>query len=133
MELWVADPHAGGRMRAFDLRHELRGEGDRAAPPADIAVDPANDIDRENRLVEARRDLRAARNALLRGDRTRAAEDCARARTRVPALPEAIELHAMIAELRGDDAAARKLYQQWLDGAADDPHGEEKARALLAR
>ncbi|MGE5182067.1 MAG: C45 family autoproteolytic acyltransferase/hydrolase [Acidobacteriota bacterium] len=133
MELWVADPRTAGRMRAFDLRHELRGEGDRAAPPADIAVEAGSEPDRTSRLVDARADLRAARDALARGDRGRASELCARARARAPMLPEAIELDATIAQARGDMASARKLYQQWLDGTADDPAGEERARALLAR
>jgi hypothetical protein len=39
----------------------------------------------------------------------------------------------MIAHERDDDARARKLYQQWIDGGADDPPGEERARSLLAR
>ena len=133
MELWVADPRAAGRMRAFDLRHELRGEGDRASPPADIAADPGTDVDRNARISDARADLRAARDALAHHDRTLAAELCARARTRAPTLPEAIELDAELAQARGDDTSARKLYQQWLDGTPDDPPGEQKARALLAR
>lgn len=133
MELWVADPRAGGRMRAFDLRHELRGEGDRASPPADIAADPNADADRPRDLAAARAELRTARAELARGDRVRAGEACARARVRAPGLPEAIELDAIIAQARGDDARARTLYQQWLDGGADDPQGEQRARALLAR
>jgi isopenicillin-N N-acyltransferase-like protein len=133
MELWVADPRAGGRMRAFDLRHELRGEGDRAAPPADIAAEAGADPERAARLAAARGELRAARDALGHGDRERAGELCARARTRAPALPEALELCASIAQARGEDASARKIFQLWLDGGADDPHGESAARALLAR
>jgi hypothetical protein len=132
MELWVADPSAGGRMRAFDLRHELRGEGDRATPPADIAADPDVAPELRAHLAEARADLRAARVALAAGDSERAAELCARARARVPTLPEAIELDATIAKARGDDARARQLYQQWLDGGPDDPQAEETARARVA-
>jgi hypothetical protein len=132
MDLWVADPHAAGRMRAFDLRHELRAEGDRSSPPADIAADPQTEIDRNARIADARADLRAARDALAKKDRALAGELCARARTRAPNLPEALELCAEIAQARGDEAAARKLYQLWLDGGADDPPGEERARALLA-
>jgi Tfp pilus assembly protein PilF len=120
-------------MRAFDLRHELRGEGDRASPPADIAAAPDADPDRVRRIAEARADLRAAREALAHHDRALAGELCARARARVPTLPEALELDAEIAQSRGDDAAAHKLYQQWLDGGPDDPPGEARARALLAR
>jgi hypothetical protein len=133
LELWVVDPHANGRMRAFDLRHELRGEGDRAVPPADIAADPAAEPDRIANLTAARADLRDAREALARGNPRRAAEACARARARAPELPEAIELEAVIAQARGDNERARKLFQQWLDGGADDPVGEERAKALLDR
>ncbi|HEU0029516.1 MAG TPA: C45 family peptidase [Kofleriaceae bacterium] len=133
LELWVADPTANGRFRAFDLRHELRREGDRPAPPADIAPDPAADPDRIATLVAARRDLRIARQYLADGDRERAAEGCARARTRAPALPEALELDAIVAQALGDDAHARAAFQAWLDGGPDDPKGEERARTLLAR
>ena len=48
-------------------------------------------------------------------------------------LPEALELDAMISQASGDDTRARQLYQQWLDVGPDDPQGEERARALLAR
>ncbi len=133
LELWVADPNANGRMRAFDLRHELREEGDRPVPPADIDADPAADPDRVANITAARAELRKARGALARGDTRRAAEACARARARAPQLPEAIELDAVISQARGDDARARKLFQQWLDAGADDPVGEERAKALLNR
>ncbi len=133
LELWVSDPAAAGRMRAFDLRHELRGEGDRPTPPADIAADPATDPDRVTNLAAARADLRIARGLLRAGDHARAAEVCARARTRAPGLPEALELEAMIAQARGDHSAARAAFGAWLDGGPDDPKGEERARALLAR
>jgi hypothetical protein len=131
--LWVADPSAAGRMRAFDLRHELRNEGDRAAPAADIAAEPGVELDRAEGLAAARADLRAARAALRAGDPGRAAEACARARTRAPALPEAIELDAFIAQARGDLVRARAAFQAWINGGPDDPHGEERARAALAR
>ena len=133
LELWVADPRAGGRMRGFDLRYELRREGERAAPPADIGADPSIDPDRAAILLAARADLRAARAALRAGDPVRADEACARARAREPALPEARELDAFIALARGDQARARAAFQAWLDGGPDDPKGEERARALLAR
>ena len=89
--------------------------------------------DRIANLMAARADLREARGAQARGDLRHAAEACARARARAPDLPEAIELEAAIAQARGDDARARKLFQQWLDSGADDPVGEERARALLNR
>jgi isopenicillin-N N-acyltransferase like protein len=133
LELWVADPSALGRMRAFDLRHELRGDGDRPMPPADIAAEPEAEPDRLANLVAARAHLRAARAALAAGDRVRASEACARARARAPQLPEALELEAKIALARGDDERARGLFRQWLDGEPDDPIGEQRARSLLAR
>jgi hypothetical protein len=132
LALWVADPRSAGRMRAIDLRHELRNEGDRATPAADIAAEPGIDPERTERLTAARADLRAARAALRSGDRSRAAEACARARARAPTLPEAIELEGIIASARGDTARARAAFQAWLDGGPDDPHGEERARAALA-
>jgi len=133
LALWVADPRAAGRLRAFDLRHELRNEGDRAAPAADIAAETGALPDSAEGLAAARADLRTARAALRAGDRARAAEACARARTRVPALPEAVELDAIIAQARGDLARARTVFQTWLDAGPDDPRGEERARAALAR
>lgn len=133
LELWVSDPRTGGRLRAFDLRHELRGEGERPVPPADIPADPAAEPDRLANLAAARAELRIARTALARGDHRRAAEACARARARAPDLPEAIQLEAEVAQARGDDARARKLLQQWLDAGPDDPVAEERARALLNR
>jgi isopenicillin-N N-acyltransferase-like protein len=132
LALWIADPRAGGRMRALDLRHELRKEGDRPAPAADIAAESGVEPEREV-LVAARADLRAARAALAAGQLVRATEACARARTRAPTLPEAIELDAIIAQARGDQARARTAFQAWLDGGPDDPRGEERARAALAR
>jgi hypothetical protein len=132
LELWVADPHAGGRLRGFDLRYELRGEGSRPAPPADLAADPAGDPDRLANLAAARAELRDARDAIAHGDKLRAAEDCARARARAPGFPEAVELDAIVAQLRGDEAHARTAFQQWLDGTPDDPEGEERARSAVS-
>jgi isopenicillin-N N-acyltransferase-like protein len=131
--LWVADPLAGGRMRALDLRHELRDEGDRAAPAADIPAEPGDAPELARSLAAARADLRAARGALVTGALVRAAESCARARIRAPGLPEAIELDAIIAQARGEHARAHAAFQAWLDGGPDDPRGEERARAALAR
>jgi hypothetical protein len=133
LDLWVSDPSANGRMRAFDLRHELRRDGDRAVPAADIPADVTADPDRIATLTAARADLRVAREALAAGEYVRAAEACARARARAPGLPEGVHLEAVIAQARGDDTRARRLFQQWLDGGPDDPVAEERARALLER
>lgn len=133
MELWVTDPSASGRMRAFDLRYELRGEGDRAAPPADIAADPNADPNRASALRVARAELRTARAAVARGDVRAGSEACARARAMMPRLPEALELCAAIAQARGDVARAQQLYQRWVSGTPDNPQGEQTARVLVAR
>jgi hypothetical protein len=133
LELWVSDPHTAGRMRAFDLRHELRSEGDRPMPPADIPADPAADPDRVENIRAARSELRLARAALARGDYVRASEACARARARAPGLPEALEVEGLVALGRGDDAHAKRAFQQWLDGGADNASVEERARALINR
>lgn len=133
LELWVADPSANGRFRAFDLRYELRREGERPAPPPDIAADAALDLERAPSLAAARAELRNARAALLDGDRERAAESCARARVRAPKLPEALELDGFVAQALGDTARARASFQAWIDGGADNPQGEERARAAIAR
>lgn len=133
MELWVTDPTASGRMRAFDLRYELRGEGDRAAPPADIAAEPTADPNRTMALRAARAELRHARSAVARGDVVGGSEACARARAITPRLPEALELCAGIAQARGDLARAQQLYQRWVSGTPDNPQGEQTARVLVAR
>jgi len=133
LELWVADPSANGRMRAFDLRHELRRDGERAVPAADIPADPTADADRISTLTMARADLRLAREALAAGETVRASELCARARARAPSLPEAVHLEAVIAPAPGQDARSSPLFQQWPDAGPDDPVSEERARSLLER
>jgi len=133
LELWVADPKAAGRFRAFDLRHELRGEGDRPAPPADLPADPAAEADRVANLQAARAAIREARAYLTARDHARAAEAIARALVRVPGLPEALEVDGLIAQSRGDLVRARASFQTWVDGIADDPHTEERVRAFLSR
>jgi hypothetical protein len=135
LELWVADPSAAGQLRGIDLRYELRREGQRPQPPADIAAAPdaAADPARAAVLAAARADLRVARAALRAGELARAAEASARARARAPWLPEALELDGLIALALGDLPRARAALQAWLDGGADDPAGEERARALLTR
>ena len=131
MALWVADGGASGRFRAFDLRYELRGEGDRAAPPPDVpAADAADPSDAAIRASRA--DLRAARAALDADDTARAGEAVARALARTPALPEALEEAGTVARAAGDRDAAKKAYQRWFDGGPDDPGAEEEIRAQIA-
>jgi hypothetical protein len=130
MQMWVADGGASARFRAFDLRYELRGEGDRPAPPAEIpAAEPSDPTDAAIRASRA--DLRAARTALADDEPARADEDVARALARTPAVPEALELAGATARARGDRDAAKKAYQAWFDGGPDDPGAEEEIRAQL--
>jgi Acyl-coenzyme A:6-aminopenicillanic acid acyl-transferase len=132
MVLWVADPSAAGRLRAFDLRHELEAVGDRPAPPSDIPPDPSMEAASILQVQSARRDLRLARKAFGSGRMMQARQLADRAVARSPALPEALELAGELASTTGDRTAARALWQRWLDGGADDPGLEAKVRARLA-
>jgi hypothetical protein len=132
MTLWVADGAASGRFRAFDLRHELRGEGERAAPPPDVAAEVDADPELGPSLRAARADLRAARRAVAAGDRQLADELAQRALARAPTLPEALELAGAIALGRGDRATAVERWRRWLENGPDDPGAEETIRAQVA-
>jgi hypothetical protein len=95
MVLWAADgPGVAGPLRAFDLRHELRGEGKRPAPPPDIAGLDREDEIASRAVVEASAVLRLARGA---ADRDRALELVGRALLIAPDLPEALMLAAELA------------------------------------
>ncbi len=132
LAMWVADgPGAGARMRAFDLRHELLGEGDRPIPPADIPADPTADVQQVAAVRAARASLRRAR-AAWPGDRPRALEHVARALTDAPSLPEALVQSGAFAEARGDRAAMEAAWRRWLELGADDPGLEAGVRAALA-
>ncbi len=133
MTLWVADGDASARFRAFDLRHELRGDGDRAAPPADIPEEAEPTGAQARAIRMARADLRRARQALLDDDLDRAIERCGRARARVPTLPEALQLAGELDRARGDLAGARAAFGRWLDNGADDPGAAEEIKAQLGR
>jgi|JI10StandDraft_1071094.scaffolds.fasta_scaffold07037_9 isopenicillin-N N-acyltransferase-like protein len=122
LQLWIGDgPGAGARLRGFDLRHELRGEGDRPVPPADLAPDPEADRGAAEQVRAARRELRAARGALNRGAPGRAAEAVARARALAPLLPEAWVVAGAVAQARGDRAGALAAWRRWFELGADDP------------
>jgi len=130
--LWVADgPGAGARFRAFDLRRELRGEPTRPVPPADVPADDQRDPGAASDVVEARRELRAAREARRAGDVERARELCARALIRRPDLPEALLLAGDLARTAGDRDAAQRFYRRLLEVGSDGPEGEEEVRAHL--
>lgn len=133
LQAWVADGvGAGARMRGFDLRHELRGEGDRPIPPADLAPDPTADPGPGLAVRKARAELRTARQAWLRRDRARADEHVARALALAPSLPEALLFAGTVADGRGDRATAHKLWQRWLELGPDDPGIEAMVRTALA-
>lgn len=132
LAMWVGDgAGAGARLRAFDLRHELRGDGDRPIPPADLAADPDADPQLVLAAAEARVELRAARKAWRAGSRARALELAARGLARAPSLPEALLLRGTMAAAAGDRAEAVSAWQRWIDVGRDDPGAEVTVRAAL--
>ncbi len=132
MAMWVADgAGAGARMRAFDLRHELRGEGDRPIPPADIPAEATLDPQTVLATRQARAELRAARG-LAGSDRGRARERVARALALAPTLPEALVVAGTLAKAAGDRPAMQAAWARWLELGADDPGAEAAIRAALA-
>jgi hypothetical protein len=132
LAMWVADgPGAGARMRAFDLRHELRGDDDRPIPPADIPADATQDPQTVIATRRARAELRAAREIASR-DRGRARERIARALALAPSLPEALVASGTLAQAAGDRAAMRAAWERWLELGADDPAAEAAIRAALS-
>lgn len=133
MVVWVADGGPGGRMRAIDLRHELRGEGDRPSPPADIPADVDVEADRDAKLRVARAELRDARRAYASHWYATADERASRALVRAPQLPEALLVKGKIERARGDVEGAKATLGLWLDGGPDDPQAEEDARAFVGR
>ena len=132
LQVWVGDGvGAGARLRGFDLRHELRGEGDRPIPPADLAPDPAADPGPALAVRRARAELRTARTAWRGRDRARADEHVARALALAPGLPEALLYAGTVADGRGDRPAALRLWQRWLELGADDPGVEATIRTAI--
>ncbi len=126
MVMWVADGGAASdRLRGFDLRHELLGEGARPAPPPDIAADVDAERDRDAAVRAARAELRDARRFLADRSPIRAAERVARALAHAPGLPEALELAGKLARRRGDADAARAYWEKWLEAGPDDPAAEQ--------
>jgi hypothetical protein len=111
MVLWAGEgPGTSGAFRAFDLRHELRAEGKRAAPPPDIPAD-ADDLAAAARVIEARALLRAARKSEREGARPRARELADRALLVTPELPEALLLAGDLASRAGDQEAATRHHR----------------------
>jgi isopenicillin-N N-acyltransferase like protein len=133
LQMWVGDGiGAAARMRGFDLRHELRDEGDRPVPPADLAADSGADAGPAEAIAAARRELRAARRAWHSGAKGRADEHVARALALAPSLPEAVLLAGTIANDRGNRAGAVRAWQRWLELGADDPGIEPTIRTAVS-
>jgi len=132
MVLWVSEgPGALGRFRAFDLRYELRGEGVRPAPPADIPAASDADPSAARAILAARGDLRQARRARGQSRNAAARELAARALARVPDLPAANLMMGELAEARGDDATARTYFERYVRLGPDDLSAAEEVRARL--
>jgi hypothetical protein len=132
MVLWVAEgPGAAGVFRAFDLRYELRGEGVRPAPPADLPADPAFDISRARAVLTSMAELQKARKKWRSGSRRRARELVQHALVRTPDLPAALKLAGDYARSAKDYERARVYYKRYLQVGADDRGAREEVKSLL--
>ncbi|WP_428268859.1 C45 family autoproteolytic acyltransferase/hydolase [Haliangium sp.] len=130
MVLWVADgPDAGGRFRAFDLRHELGAAA--PAPPPDLPALSGDDPAAPARVRAARSHLRVARRALRAGRGERAREETLRALALAPTLPEALLLAGDVARAGGDHEGARRFYARCQELGIDDPDAAEEVKAVL--
>jgi isopenicillin-N N-acyltransferase-like protein len=130
MVLWVADgPDAGGRFRAFDLRHELGNAP--AAPPEDFPALAEDDPSAARAVRQARAHLRSARHMAGTGQVSRARELVMRALILAPDLPEALILAGELAREAGDREAAEGYFRRCLEIGLDDLGAEEEIRALL--
>jgi isopenicillin-N N-acyltransferase like protein len=134
MVLWVADgPDPGARMRAFDLRYELRGEGARPVLPGDLPPDADFEPSVTRQVRVALDHVRQARQHWQDGRRRQARELVQRALAHAPDLPEALKLAGDLARASGDREIAQQYYQRYLDIGPDDLGAEEEVRALLGR
>jgi hypothetical protein len=131
MVIWVAEGPATARFRAFDLRHLLRGEGTRAAPPPDLPADSSLDSAQVDGVLEAQHLLISARHALTRGAVVQASEAIARALVRAPDLPAALRLAGDCARARGDHEGAAQFYRRYMT-APDNPGIAEQIKAYLS-
>jgi isopenicillin-N N-acyltransferase-like protein len=130
MVLWVADgPDAGGRFRAFDLRHELGNAP--AAPPEDFPALTEDEPSAARGVRRARAHLRRARQMAGAGQVSRARELVMRALILRPDLPEALILAGELARQAGDREAAESYFRRCLEIGLDDLGAEEEIRALL--
>jgi len=131
--LWVSEgPGAGARFRAFDLRYELRGEGQRPAPPPDIPAEVGFDISRLYAVRDARDSLRTARRAWAAGSRRRAREHTERALAHSSSLPPAHKLAGDLLRASGEHERATLHYRRYLDLGPDDLGAEQEVRALVS-
>ena len=132
MVLWVAEgPGSSGRFRAFDLRHELRGEGARPAPPPDIAADRDQIVSEANAAASALQDVHDARYTIRKGGDRAARELVSRALARAPTVPQALLLAGELARERGDDETAIAMYTRYMEVAGDDPLAGRQIEAVL--
>jgi tetratricopeptide (TPR) repeat protein len=130
MVLWVADgPDAGGRFRAFDLRHELGNAP--AAPPEDLPALADDEPSGPRSVRRARAHLRRARQVAGAGHVSQARELVMRALILTPDLPEALILAGELARRAGDREAAEGYFRRCLEIGLDDLGAEEEIRALL--
>lgn len=129
--LWVGEgPGAAGRFRAFDLRHLLRDEGQRPAPPPDVPADP-DAIASAEAVLAARSLALAARAAAREGRLAAAREHAVRALAHAPDLPEALLLAGELARQAGDEDAALAHLRRYLEVGPDDLGAREQAEALV--
>ena len=132
MVLWVADEaDAQGTFRSFDLRHELRREGNRPATPADLRAADSRDRADSLRVRTARTHLRAARRKWRAGSLRRASEEVERALASAPELPEALYLAGELASARGERERARQYQERYMNGKPDDLGAAQEIRAVL--
>jgi tetratricopeptide (TPR) repeat protein len=132
LTLWVGEgPGAAGPLRAFDLRHELRGEPTRAGAQGVIAADPVADLAAARTIVLAQATLAAAARSARLGRWDAAAEEVARALALAPELAEAHRLAGDVAREQGDATAATEHYRRYLDLGPADPGAAGEVRAYL--
>jgi isopenicillin-N N-acyltransferase like protein len=132
--IWVCEgPSASARFRAFDLRHELRNEGARPAPPPDIPAEAGFDEGRASAVRSARAQLRLARQLWTQGQPRRAQEHVERALSYAPDLPRAHRLAGELARADGDTARSRHHFLRYLELGPEDLGAAEAVRALVAQ
>jgi hypothetical protein len=133
--MWVADKTAAGQMRGFDLRADFALDAAviNVIGAPDLASDPEAQSGLYQRVTMARQHARSARGSLAIKQYQAASDWIARGLAIAPELPELSELAAIIAAANGDSKTAKAFAQAWFDNGADNPAGEERLRAIIAR